>query len=116
MNEPLLTPAFANTASMRPKWSMAASRRPTCESQSDTSQAMASACSAPPRRLTSFVSRAFERAASTTFHPAFTACSAVAAPIPVEAPVMTSMEVLWRRGMTVSFSGWCGAERAAASA
>src|SRR3954471_13887898 len=91
-------PASFTQVSMRPKCSIAA--RASCSTcwRSETSQVTAIA--SPPAaviRLTMSLSVPSLRAASTTLAPFFAAVSAVAKPMPLEAPVIT---------MTCSFKGF----------
>ena len=83
------SPALAKTASSPPKRSTAAVTARDTESGSLTSQATASALS--PISPTSASSLSWRRAVSTTFQPASAAIRAVAAPIPLEAPVIISV-------------------------
>src|SRR6185312_4013515 len=80
-------PAFAKTTSIRPKRSSAAVATASTWSHSVTSQATARAFSGPSSAA-SASSASLRRAASTTRSPAATARRAVAAPIPVDPPVM----------------------------
>src|SRR5690349_5222851 len=83
-------PALAKTTSIRPKRSSAAAASASTWSHSVTSQATARALSGPSSAArASSASR--RRAASTTRSPPATARRAVAAPIPVEPPVITTM-------------------------
>src|SRR3989442_9657755 len=101
-------PAFANTASSRPKAAMAAAAMCCCSSQSVTSQRTASARSGPPSSSASARRRSCERAASTTRHPAAEAARAVAAPMPDEAPVISRTRsagwVVWLLIVACSFA------------
>src|SRR3954447_11835647 len=83
-------PAFANTASSLPKCSVAVATAACWSSQIVTSQLSGIATSVPPRSEASDSSLSCERAASATRHPVSTACWAVAAPMPLLAPVMRS--------------------------
>ncbi len=58
-------PAFANTASMRPKWAMVASTSPSTSAQLVTSQRRASARSGPPIPRAMRSSSRLRRAPST---------------------------------------------------
>ncbi len=82
-------PALANTASMRPNLSSVASVRPSTSAQSVTSQGRAIARSRPPSSRASLSSCAFRLAPSASRKPASAALRAVAAPIPLLAPVIS---------------------------
>src|SRR3954447_19077700 len=81
-------PALAKTTSIRPKRSSVPLASASLSSQTLTSAGIASARSSPPSSSASARSLSSDRAESTTRKPASTAWRAVAAPMPVEAPVI----------------------------
>src|SRR3954467_6759895 len=81
--------------SSRPKASSAVWTIACWSSHSVTSHRTTTACSGPPSSSARPRSLSSERAASTTRCPASTARRAVAAPIPLEAPVMRKTGVSW---------------------
>src|SRR4051794_13902741 len=74
---------------MRPNASSAASASASLSAHSETSHRTPSALPSPPSSAARSRTRSSRRAPRTNLYPASEACLAVAAPIPLEAPVIT---------------------------
>src|SRR5436190_11093834 len=83
-----ITPALLTSTSTRPSSDFARSMSECAAASSETSHVTASA--SPPMREASASMRSERRAASTTPNPASARATAVASPIPDEAPVTTA--------------------------